>query len=285
VDWTTKSSRWLKALAFGVITCTALFGFNRAQAANEDFKQVLERGVVRVGVQGALRPWSYRDPSGNLVGIEPDLAQDVAATLGVKLELVEIESANRIQFLQQGRIDLIIGAMSDLPDRRKVVGIVQPDYWTSGANVLAKTGAVASWEALRGKPVCAKQGLFYNSLVEREYGPRVVSFPGNTETKQALKSGKCLAWLSDDTTIQQSLAAGEWQGYEMPLQTKYQSTWGAAVPLGEKDGVWGKFMSGMAYDWHSSGKLIELAKKWGVKPDAWLEEEHQKFTPKVEKPQ
>src|SRR6185312_9737458 len=142
--------RWSRIFAFGVLALSAALAAPRpAAAANEHFKEVLQNGVLRVGVQGALRPWSYRDPKGNLVGIEPDLARDVADTMGVKLELVQIESANRMQFLQQGRIDLLIGAMSDTPERRKVVGIIHPDYWISGTNVLAKKGAVKSWEDLR----------------------------------------------------------------------------------------------------------------------------------------
>lgn len=270
--------RWSRIFAFGVLALSAALAAPRpAAAANEHFKEVLQNGVLRVGVQGALRPWSYRDPQGNLVGIEPDLARDVADTMGVKLELVQIESANRMQFLQQGRIDLLIGAMSDTAERRKVVGIIHPDYWISGTNILAKKGAVKSWEDLKGKPVCAKQGLFYNSLVERSYGAHIVSFPGNTETKQALRSGKCIAWLSDDTTIQQAMADEGWPGYEMPLETKYRTPWGAAVPLAEKDGIWGKFMTGMIVDWHASGKLLDLAKKWGVKPDPWLTEQHEKY--------
>ncbi|UEM07161.1 transporter substrate-binding domain-containing protein (plasmid) [Skermanella rosea] len=274
-----RSFRWLKAMAASAIVLTAaLSPVKSAEAANEHFKEVLDRGVLRVGVQGALPPWSYRDPSGKIVGIEPDLAREVADVMGVDLELVVIESANRMQFLQQGQIDLIIGAMSDLPDRRKAVGIVEPNYWTSGANVLFKEGAISAWEDLRGKPVCAKQGLFYNNLVERAYRPRIVSFPGNTETKQALRSGKCVAWLSDDITIQQSLAANEWEGYVMPLETQHQSVWGIAVPLAEKDQVFGKMMSGMIYGWHASGRFLELAKTWNIEPATWLREQHEKFS-------
>src|SRR4051794_37332751 len=75
-----------------------------AHAANDRFKEVLNRGILRVGVQGALPPWSYRDTKGELIGFEVDLANDVASALGVKLELVPIESSNRMQFLQQGKI-------------------------------------------------------------------------------------------------------------------------------------------------------------------------------------
>ncbi|MBZ9894406.1 MULTISPECIES: transporter substrate-binding domain-containing protein [unclassified Mesorhizobium] len=269
---------WVKFTSIAVVAGAVLAGVAaKADAANDRFKEVLERGTLRVGVQGAYPPWSYRDPDGRLVGIEPDLAADVAEKLGVKLELVQIESANRMQLLQQGRIDLILGAMSDLPERRKVVGMVQPAYWVSGANVMAKAGLIKSWEDLSGKPLCAKQGLFYNTVIAQAYDAKIISFSGNTETKQALRSGKCAAWLSDDTAIQQSLRTEGWDGYEMPLKSRYHSYWAAGVPLEERDGIWGKFMTGMSHGWHASGKLIELAEKWKVVADPWFEAEHEKL--------
>ena len=80
---------------FGSLAAACLLSLiaihTEARAANERFKEVLSRGIVRVGVQQALRPWGFRDPSGQLVGLEVDLAKDVADTLGVKLELVPIE--------------------------------------------------------------------------------------------------------------------------------------------------------------------------------------------------
>ena len=60
-----------------------------------------------------------------------------AKRLGVKLELVPVVASNRIQFLQQGKIDLMIATMSDTPERRKIVDIVDPNYYGSGTNVLA----------------------------------------------------------------------------------------------------------------------------------------------------
>lgn len=256
-----------------------------ASAANDRFKEVLQRGTLRVGVQGALRPWSYRDSDGHLVGIEPDLAADVAETLGVKLELVQIETANRMEFLKQGNIDLIIGAMSDQPSRRKVVSMVQPYYWISGVNVLAKKGVISSWDDIRGKPVCAKQGSYFIDPVERTFGATFVSFPADAESKQAFRSGKCVAWVSDDTTIQQSIAAGEWDGYEMPLETKFLSYWSVGVPLEEGNGIWGRFMSGMVTYWQREGKLVELSAKWGVEPSPWLLDQHKRFEELLKKPE
>jgi polar amino acid transport system substrate-binding protein len=248
-----------------------------AHAANERFKEVLARGMLRVGVQGALKPWSYRNSDGQLIGFEVDLAHDVANAMGLQLELVPIESANRIQFLQQGKIDLIIGAMGDTPERRQIIGMVEPHYFASGANVLTKAGAVKDWDDLRGKPVCAKQGVFYGKRVEQDFSAQIVAFTGNTEALQALRSEKCIGYLTDDSNISPLLTSGEWPGYEMGLQSKYVNFWAVGVPRDELDGLWGRFMSGMVYKWHASGRILELSKKWGFIPIKWFTDMHSKL--------
>ena len=254
-----------------------------ASAANDRFKKVLERGKIVVGVKADYKPWGFRDSNGNLVGMEIDMAKDVAKALGVEVEFVPVQSSNRMQFLQQGKIDLMIATMSDKANRRKVVGIPDPNYYTSGTNVLAKKGIVKNWKDLAGKPVCGKQGAFYNKIVAKRYKAKIVAFVGNAEAKQALRDGKCMAWVYDDSSIMADLASGQWDGFEMPLNTEDDTPWGLAVPLDEKDGIWGHFMSGMIYNWHRSGRLIELEKKWGIQPTSYLADMNKKFeayTPK-----
>jgi len=113
---------------------------DQAYAGNDRFKKVLARGELIVGVKADYKPWGFRDSSGKIVGMEIDMAGDVAKALGVKLKLIPVQSSNRMQFLQQGKIDLMIATMSDKANRRKVVGITDPNYYTSGTNVLAKKG-------------------------------------------------------------------------------------------------------------------------------------------------
>ena len=271
----------LKRTLLGAIALTVGLAIaatsGQVQAQNDRFKRVLERGVLVVGVKADYKPWGFRDSSGAIVGMEIDMAQDVADALGVKLELVPVQSSNRMQFLEQGKIDLMIATMSDKANRRKVVGITDPNYYTSGTNVLAKKGVVSSWEDLRGKPVCGKQGAFYNKQVSQRYGAKIVAFVGNAEAKQALRDGKCVAWVYDDSSIMADLASGQYDDYEMPMATEDDTPWGLAVPLDEKDGIWGNFMSGMIYNWHRTGRLIELEKKWGIQSTAYLGAMNKKF--------
>lgn len=263
------------ALAFGIATTMA----GQAFAKNEGFMKVLERGELVVGVKADYKPWGFRDSSGKLVGMEVDMAQDVADALGVELKLVPVQSSNRMQFLQQGKIDLMIATMSDRTDRRKLVGIVEPNYYTSGTNLLAKKGVLKQWSDLKDKPVCGKQGAFYNKVVAQRYGAKIVAFVGNAEAKQALRDGKCVGWVYDDSSIMADLASGQYDDYEMPMQTEDDNPWGLAVPLDELDGIWGNFMAGMQYRWLTSGRLSELEAKWGIQPTAFLKMQAEKLTP------
>ena len=266
------------SVAAGILAATAA-GSHAAECSNETWNKVMQRGKLVVGVKADYKPWGFRNESGEIVGMEVDMAKDVAETMGVELELVPVQSSNRMQFLEQGKIDLMIATMSDRPDRREIVGITQPNYYTSGTNVLApKALGLGKWEDLSGKPVCGKQGAFYNKIVQERYGAEIVAFTGNAEAKQALRDKKCIAWVYDDSSIMADLASGNWDDFEMPLPTEDDNPWGLAVPKAEQECIFGNFMAGMTYNWHQDGTLMELEKKWGIQPTAYLKKQNERFS-------
>ena len=257
-------SSFVSIFALGSVTTAS-------QCTNDVWNKVMKRGKVVIGVKADYKPWGYRSPNGDLVGMEIDMAKDVAAAMNVKLELVPVQSSNRMQFLEQGKIDMMIATMSDRVDRRKIVGITQPNYYTSGTNIMSpKALGLASWENLHGKPVCGKQGAFYNKIVADRYGAKIIAFTGNAEAKQALRDKKCIAWVYDDSSIMSDLSSGEFDQFEMPLASEDDNPWGLAVPLAEKDCIFGNFMSGITYNWHQSGRLIELEQKHGIQATNYL---------------
>ena len=220
-------------VAAGVALATAATAAAAAQCSNDTWKKVMSAGKLVVGVKADYKPWGFRDPSGKLIGMEADMAQDVADAMGVELEMVPVQSSNRMQFLEQGKIDLMIATMSDREDRRKIVGIVGPNYYTSGTNVMSpKAVGVKKWEDLKDKPVCGKQGAFYNKIVTERYGANVVAFTGNAEAKQALRDKKCIAWVYDDSSIMSDLSSGEYNDFEMPLNFRRRQ------PMGPGCAVW-----------------------------------------------
>jgi polar amino acid transport system substrate-binding protein len=73
------------------------------------------------------------------------------------------------------------------------------------------------------------------------------------------------------------LASGNWNDFEMPLNSEDDNPWGLAVPIGELNCAFGNFMSGMTFNWHQYGRLIELEKTWGIQPTQYLKDQHARF--------
>jgi polar amino acid transport system substrate-binding protein len=257
------------ALATGIaaLAATAVSGGAAADAIDD----IRKRGKLIVGVKADYAPYGFLDSSGKIVGLEPDLAQDVADTLGVQLELVPVVSSNRMQFLEQGKIDVMIATMTDTAERRGVVQIVDPNYYSSGTNILTK-GNFARWEDLEGAPVCGIQGAFYNRKTSEEFGAEIVAFKGTAEALTALKQNRCVAFVYDDSFIVSRLAEAEWEGWSMPLPTIDDAPWGLAVRKGEP--ALAALISGLAVNWHLSGRIIELEKKYGLEPTPFAQKMH-----------
>jgi len=260
-----------------IVAAGMALGLLGATVANADvLSDVKKKGVLVVGTKADYRPFGYLDPSGKIVGFEPDLAADLAKRLGVKLEILPVVASNRIQFLQQGKIDLMIATTSDTPERRKIIDFVDPSYYGSGTNVMAlKSANLKSWADLKDKKVCLIQGSFYNKELQEKYGVDGVAFPGTAEAYAALKNGNCVAFAYDDTAIIGQLQTPEWSNYDMPLDSILFQPWGIGVKLGEKSMV--DFVSKATIDWHKTGFIQQLEKKWEIKPTKFAEDMHNKY--------
>jgi len=247
----------LAALVFGLWVVTPAF-------ARDTLAEIKQRGKLIVGVKTDYKPFGFLDPSGKVVGIEPDLAADVAKRLGVGIEYVPVVAANRIQFLQQGRIDLMIATMTDTPAREDQVGIVKPSYYAAGVDILArKASGLKSWDDVKGKSLCGIQGAFYNKDMQDKYGATVVAFPGTPEALNALRAGTCIGFVYDDSFNNPLSLDPAWSGgFDLPLPSIDVQPWGLAVDKG--DDKFMAFMSDVVKDWHKKGTIIALEKKYNV---------------------
>src|SRR5580704_17010460 len=153
--WVGRPDRGDRSMLARILAAVAALALAAVPAAAQTLDKIKQRGVLGVGSRADYKPFGFRDPSGAIVGFEPDLAKDVADRLGVKLELEPVVSSNRMQFLQQGKIDLMIATMNVTPERRQTVGIIDPSYYASGVNVLAiRKAAFKKWEELKDQKIC-----------------------------------------------------------------------------------------------------------------------------------
>ncbi|MDB5416263.1 MAG: transporter substrate-binding protein [Rubritepida sp.] len=265
-------------LALGVAPVMAQTPPAPAVATTPDsLSRIIGEGRLRVGVRADYSPWGFRNPTGAFQGMEVEMARDVGRTLGVTVEFVPVVASNRMQFLAQGQIDLMIATMSDTAERRGTVGIVHPNYYSSGYNVLLpKSVTVREWEQLRGRQLCAIQGAWYNRPATERFGAEVTAFTGIAEVETALTQRRCLGWIYDDNLIAVMLAdpSGRWRDWHMPLPSQSDTPWGLAVRLDDLNRPWGRFMSGMVAQWHRSGQLLDWEKAAGIAESAYLRRMH-----------
>jgi polar amino acid transport system substrate-binding protein len=269
----------LRNILFAGIAGLGLSAWIAAPAAADTLQDVIDEGKLTVGVKADYAPWGMRDANGNLVGLEIDLMKDLAKRIGemagkdIELELVAVVASNRMEFLEQGKIDVMMATMSDTPQRREVVGIVQPNYYSSGVAILAhKDSGIDSWESIEGKKICGIQGAWYNKDHGLKNGAEMVVFKGVPEVEAAVLDQRCVGWLYDDSAfIPRKVNEPEkWADYSIATPVVADVPWGAAVRKDELNEPIGQALSAAIIDWHKSGKIAELEEKWGIPPTKWV---------------
>lgn len=252
---TILTRTWLRAVLAAGLAVLA------SHALADSLDDIKARGTLLVGGKTDYKPFGFREPSGKVVGFSVDLAQRVADKLGVKVEIVPTTAANQLQFLEQGKVDIVIAAMNDTPERRKIVNVVEPGYYASGASILSvKTARIQKWEDLKGQKVCAAQGAYFNRAVQERYGADIIAFKAPTEAYNALRNGNCTAFVYDDNTLTLKLEEPEWAGYEVPLKSIMPQPVAMAVRLGEDR--FHALLTSLSTEWYKTGVIVQLEDRW-----------------------
>ncbi len=260
-----------------VLVVLAILGSREALADRLDLIQ--KRGTLVVGVKSDYPPFGMLNASGHLVGFEPDLAAELARRLGVGVQLVAVSSTSRLQKLEEGAIDVVIATLGDTPQRRQIATLIEPNYYASGVTVVApSSNRLSGWADLRGQKVCATQGSYFNRPMAQRFLLDLQVFNGTRDTKLALRDGRCIAWLYDDTGIAGILNDPEWANYGTPLPSTMISPWAMAIAASEQGSRLERALSDAIADWHRGGWLIETEKHWGIKPSRFLADTHELWT-------
>jgi polar amino acid transport system substrate-binding protein len=253
-----------------LVSCLAsLFCASAARADMLD--TILRRGEVVVGVKTDYPPFGQLNAAGEIVGFEPDLAADVAKRLGVRLRLVSVTSANRLQQLQDGTVDLIIATLGDTQQRREIADLIEPNYYASGINImLPQKSVVKDWSDMVGRTVCGTQGQYANRVIQERYLLQLQLLNSNRDSLLALRKGSCAGWLQDDTLIMGLLTGSEWAEYAMPLRSILVVPWSIAIRAADRDSRLERTLSDIVADWHRSGFLIATQRAYNMPPTAFL---------------
>src|SRR6266702_6837961 len=211
----------------------ALVAFAPAQAA-ELPDAIKQAGVLRLTVNSSYAPMEYRDPATNeLVGLDIDLANELAKRLGVKIVWSETPFAELIPSLQTKRADFILSGISDRSSRREAADFI--DYLATGPQFFVLTeNETKSAVDLCGKKVGTTRSTSFPAEIEKwskqnceaNGKPAVQYVPGENsiDVRNQLKQGRIDAAVQGSETLPyaQSQEAGKYRVVGEPFSTGYQ---------------------------------------------------------------
>ncbi|MBX8606564.1 transporter substrate-binding domain-containing protein [Pseudomonas cichorii] len=268
-------SRFFKARtlsALGLILCAGL------ASADATLDKIQERHKISIGVILSGPPFGTIDPkTGEHQGYNVELSREIAKRLNVELETVSVLAPNRVQFLQQGKVDLLIANMQLTEERAQILDYVPTPYEEVGGAALIRKGAgISKWEDLKGKPVCVSQGSNFIKPLQEVYGAQIKAFRSQSESLLSLRGNGCVAAVHVSPTMHTLLADAEWSGFEIPLATDLIPSKSVIwVRKGEKDTQ--ARLDAIVRDWHRSGWLIELGNRTGMAPSQALHDLHEQY--------
>lgn len=177
-----------RKLVMSLAAVTLALGMNGLQAAD-----------LRVGVEGAYPPFSWKEPDGTLKGFDIDIAHAVCAEMNRECVLVEQDWDGMIPALLAKKFDAIIASMSITEERKKRVDF-SDKYYNTPAKFVAKKGAglEITMEGLKGKRIGLQRGTTHQCFMEKLYpDAELVLYGTQEEVFQDLAIGRIDAQLSD----------------------------------------------------------------------------------------
>ena len=133
------------ALLLGMPVCA---GAEDAAIPGGALEAILARGTLRVGTAGDYNPMSYLDPVTNAyVGFDAELAEDLAAALGVGLEYVPTSWPTLMEDTLAGKFDLALCGIT-ITDARREQALMSEGYLGNGKTILCRAEDAGKYAGL-----------------------------------------------------------------------------------------------------------------------------------------
>lgn len=165
--------------------------------------EIKESGTINIGVFSDKNPFGYVDENGEYQGYDVYFANRIGEDLGLQVNFVSTEAANRIEYLQTGKVDLILANFTVTKERAEEVdfalpymnvslGVVSPDSkvitsldsWTDGEQMIVISGTTAETYLTASYPNIPLQ-----------------KYDSYASAKNAFENGNGAAWANDNTEV------------------------------------------------------------------------------------
>ncbi|MDY0263710.1 MAG: ABC transporter substrate-binding protein [Sulfurospirillum cavolei] len=230
---------------------------------------VLQTKQLRVCIWPEYYGISYLNPrTQKLSGIDVDLAQEFASTLGVNVRFVQSSFATLIQDVSTHRCDIAMFAIGITPERQNYLRFTSPHLQSDIYAIVSKSNnRIQTWEDIdqKGVVVTVAKGTYHVELMQnvlRKASLHVVD--SLREREREVESGRADVMMSDYPFSTQLLAEKEWAKRIAPTSSFHQTSYAWALDKNE-EALYAHaeaFMQTIKHD----GRLQTIAKRYALDP-------------------
>ncbi len=210
-------------------------------AAAEDGKvyrtldEIKESGTINIGVFSDKNPFGYVDENGEYQGYDVYFAKRIGEDLGVEVNYVSTEAANRVEYLETGKVDIILANFTVTAERAEKVDFALP-YMNVALGVVSPESRVIRdlSEIGADDAVIVISGTTAEDyLIKNNPEIKLQKYDTYANAKTALENGNAVAWANDNTEV--IAFALENEGYEVGIPSLgSQDTIAPAVSKGNE---------------------------------------------------
>ena len=176
-------------------------------------------GTINIGVFSDKAPFGYVDENGEYQGYDVYFANKLAEDLGVELNFVSTEAASRIEYLQTGKVDVILANFTVTPERAEEVDFALP-YMNVALGVVSHDDNVITDLSQVGADdqVIVISGTTAETYLTKNYPDiKLQKFDTYAAAKSAFENGTGVAWANDNTEV--IAFAKENEGYTVGIDS------------------------------------------------------------------
>lgn len=176
------------------------------QAENKIFRtldEIKNSGYINIGVFSDKDPFGYVDEYGEYQGYDVYFAKRIAEDLNVKVNFISTEAANRVEYLESGKVDIILANFTVTKDRAEKVDFAYP-YMNVALGVLSPNSRIIKdlGEFNEDDQMIVISGTTAEIYLMENYpNIKLQKYDTYANAKIALENGNGVAWANDNTEV------------------------------------------------------------------------------------
>ncbi len=199
-----KKLKYVFALLFTFVLTFSLTAFaDDSSAVYRTLDEIKESGTINIGVFSDKNPFGYVDENGEYQGYDVYFAQRIGEDLGVEVNYVSTEAANRVEYLETGKVDIILANFTVTDERAEKVDFALP-YMNVALGVVSPDSRVITdlSQLEDDDEVIVISGTTAETyLIENNPEIKLQKYDTYANAKNALENGNAAAWANDNTEV------------------------------------------------------------------------------------